>query len=103
MEISGSFSRQRSAWHIVSRVCAGLLGSYAFTWGFIALLSTSLLHAGLEFHEATDLAFMLGFLVFLTALCFAFVARSLTRVWLVLAGGGASMTLAGWWLSGSLG
>jgi hypothetical protein len=93
----------QSRWHIASRVCASLLGSYAFTWGFIALLATALLTAGLEFHEATDLAYMLGFLVFLSAFCFAFVARSLTRVWVALAGGGALMTLTGWWLSKSLG
>lgn len=93
----------QSHWHIASRVCASLLGSYAFTWGFIALLATTLLSAGLEFHEATDLAYMLGFVVFLGAFCFAFVAQSLTRVWIVLAGGGVSMTLVGWWLSKSLG
>jgi hypothetical protein len=92
----------QSPWHIASRVCAGLLGSYAFTWGFVALLATSLLTAGLEFHEATDLAYLLGFLVFLGALCFAFIAASLIRVWLVLAGGGAVMTFVGWWLSRSL-
>lgn len=92
----------QSRWHIASRVGASLLGSYAFTWGFIALLSTSLLTAGLEFHEGTDLAYMLGFLVFLATFCYAFIARSLTLVWVVLAGGGAVMTLAGWWLSKSL-
>ena len=32
---------------------------------------------------------MLGFLVFLAAFCWAFIAASLTRVWVVLAGGGA--------------
>jgi len=85
----------------LSRVCAGILGSYLFTWGFIALGATSLLAAGLRFHEATDLAAMLGFLVFLAAFCFAFIAN-LARVWLVLVGGGALMTLAGWWLSRSL-
>jgi hypothetical protein len=92
----------QSSWHVLSRVCAGIFGSYLFTWGFIALGSAALLAAGLHFHEATDLASMLGFLVFLGAFCFAFIASSLTRVWAVLAGGGALMTLAGWWLSRSL-
>jgi len=92
----------QSSWHVLSRVCASILGSYLFTWGFIALGATSLLAAGLEFHEATDLVSMLGFLIFLTAFCFAFIAASLARVWLVLAGGGALMTCAGWWLSRSL-
>lgn len=96
-------SATQSTSHIVSRLCAGIVGSYAFTWGFIALLAASLLSAGLEFHEATDLAWMLGLLVYLVAFCFAFIASNLSRVWLVLAGGGAVMTLVGWWLSRSLG
>jgi len=92
----------QSSWHVLSRVCASIFGSYLFTWGFIALGATALLAAGLEFHEATDLVSMLGFLIFLTAFCFAFIAASLARVWLVLGGGGALMSLAGWWLSRSL-
>src|SRR5262245_40001569 len=92
-----------SGWQVSSRVLAGVLGSYVFTWGFIAFGSACLLRAGLEFHEATDLASMLGFLVFLSALCFAFISASLVRVWGVWLGGGALMTLAGWWLARSLG
>lgn len=91
-----------SRWHVTSRVLAGVVGSYVFTWGFIALLATSLLSLGVEFHEATNLAAMLGFLVYLGAFCYAFVAEALGRVWFILAGGGALMTLAGWWLSRSL-
>jgi hypothetical protein len=96
-------STTHSAAHVVSRLCAGVVGSYAFTWGFIALVAAALLSLGVEFHEATDLAWMLGLLVYLVAFCFAFIAGSLPRVWLVLGGGGALMTLVGWWLSRSLG
>jgi hypothetical protein len=92
-----------SGWHVGSRILAGVVGSYAFTWGFIAFGSAGLLRAGLLFHEATDLAWMLGFLVYLVAFCFAFIAASLKRVWIVLAGGGVVMTIAGWWLSQALG
>jgi hypothetical protein len=88
-----------SSWHVFSRVCASILGSYAFTWGFIALGVASLIGAGLEFHEAQSLTFMLGFLFFLWTFCWAFVAASIARVWVVLAGGGAVMTLAGWLIS----
>src|SRR5262245_2007242 len=91
-----------SSWHVVSRVGAGVLGAYAFSWGFITLVGTALLTAGMEFHDATNLAVMLGFLVFLAAFCFAFIAKSLARVWAVLAGGGVLMTIAGVWLSRSL-
>lgn len=91
-----------SNWHIVSRVGAGVLGSYAFAWGFVALLGAGMLLAGQHFHEAVELSWMLGFLVYLGAFCYAFVSASVSRAWLVLAGGGAAMTLAGWWLSRTL-
>jgi hypothetical protein len=89
--------------HLVSRLGAGILGAYVFTWGFIALLAGSLLKLGVAFHEATDLAWMLGLLVYPVGFCFAFIATNLTRVWLLLGGGGALMALAGGWLSRSLG
>ena len=85
----------QSSWHVFSRVCAGIFGSYAFTWGFIALGASSLIAAGTEFHEASSLASMLGFLIYLAAFCWAFIAASLVRVWVVLAGGGALMTAGG--------
>jgi len=91
-----------SSWHVFSRICAGILGSYVFTWGLIALGASSLIAAGTEFHEATSLVSMLGFLVFLCTFCWAFVAASVVRVWAVLAGGGALMTLSGWWISRAL-
>jgi hypothetical protein len=89
----------QSSWHILSRVCASILGSYAFTWGFIALGASSLIVSGTGFHEASSLTSMLGFLIYLCAFCWAFIAASVSRVWIVLAGGGALMTLAGWWIS----
>ena len=80
-----------SRWHIVSRIAAGVLGGYAFTWGFIALGIGLLFAAQMEFHDAEALGYILGFIVFLVAFLWAFSAASLSRVWLVLAGGGALM------------
>lgn len=82
--------------HLASRVAAGMLGGYAFTWGFIALLIGLLFAAKMEFHDAEALGYILGFIVFLGVFLWAFSARSLARVWLVLAGGGALMTGAAW-------
>ncbi|AVS73753.1 iron uptake protein [Paracidovorax cattleyae] len=73
-----------------------MLGGYAFTWGFIALGIGLLFAAGMDFHDAETLGYILGFLAFLVAFLWAFAARSLARVWLVLAGGGALMTGAAW-------
>jgi hypothetical protein len=92
-------SRARTPLHIALRVAAAVIGGYAFTWGFIALGVPLLAAAGMRFGDANTLSAMLGFLVLLVAFCWAFSAPSLVRIWNVLAGGGALMTLAGWWFS----
>lgn len=84
---------------VVSRVGAGLVGGWAFAWGGVTLAIASLLRAGMSYEDAAMLANLLAFLVFLAALCWAIAAASATRAWLVLAGGGALMTAAGWWLA----
>lgn len=82
--------------NIASRIAAGVLGGYAFTWGFIALLVGTMFAAQMEFHDAEALGYILGFIVFLVVFLWAFVAASVGRVWVVLAGGGALMTGAAW-------
>lgn len=92
-------SSSRSA---LSRVAASLLGGYAFTWGFSVFGIALLVLAGMTYHDAEALVFMLAFLVFLVVFCWASAAARLTRVWGVLAGGGAVMTVAAWMLTGAL-
>lgn len=91
-----------TASQVTSRVAASLLGGYAFTWGFVVLGIALLLQIGMTFHEAETLVYLLAFLVFLTAFCWAFAERRLVRVWGVLAGGGALMTGAAWLLTRAL-
>lgn len=88
--------------NIASRIAAGVLGGYAFTWGFIALLVGSLFAAQMEFHDAEALGYILGFIVFLVVFLWAFAAASVARVWAVLAGGGAVMTGLAWWVQSAL-
>lgn len=88
--------------HIVARVAASLLGSWAFVWGFVTLGVAGLVALGLPYDEAYTLAMLLAFLVFLVAFCWSFAAASVVRVWAVLAGGGAAMTAVAWWLTRSL-
>ncbi|KQR55778.1 iron uptake protein [Acidovorax sp. Leaf160] len=76
---------------IVSRIAAGVVGGYAFTWGFVALSIALLFAARLEFHDAEALGTITGFLVFLTVFLWAFAAASVARVWAVLVVGGALM------------
>lgn len=83
---------------VTARIAASLLGGYAFTWGFATLCIASLMTAGLSYGDARVSAFLLAFLVFLVAFLWAFAARSLARVWVVLAGGGAVMSGAAWLL-----
>jgi hypothetical protein len=91
-----------TALQIISRITAGLLGGYAFTWGFVVLGIALLLVAGMSYHEAEMLTYLLAFLVFLTVFCWAFAARRVICVWSVLAGGGAAMTGAAWLLTRAL-
>jgi drug/metabolite transporter (DMT)-like permease len=77
---------------ILSRTAAGLLGSYAFVWGFASLATTLGVAAGMPYREARTLAFLVAFLVFLACFCWSFAAARAARVWAVLGGGGALMT-----------
>jgi hypothetical protein len=73
------------------RIAAAALGGYAFCWGFIALCIAGLFAVGMQFHDAEHLASMLTLLLYLVVFLWAFVARSLARVWAVLVGSGALM------------
>lgn len=84
--------------HIASRTVVALLGGYVFTWGVIALGVALLYGAGMAFHDAEHLSYLVGLLVFLVAFLVAFAARGLGRMALVLVGGGAAMTAVAWWV-----
>lgn len=79
---------------VVSRTAAGVLGGYAFVWGFIALGMAVLFKAGMEFHDAEHLVSILGLLIFLTVFLWSFAARAISRVWIMLLSGGAVMAVA---------
>ncbi|GKT20768.1 iron uptake protein [Acidovorax sp. SUPP3334] len=85
-------STAASRLHVVSRIAAGMLGGYAFTWGFVGLCIGLLFAAGMPFHDAEAMGYIVGFIVFLGAFLWAFSDSRLWRVWLVLAGGGALMS-----------
>ena len=80
-------SRLAALW----RTLAAILGGYAFCWGFIALGVAGFYALGMAFHDAEHLSSILAFLVYLVVFLWAFAARSLVRVWVVLLGGGAFM------------
>jgi hypothetical protein len=83
----------------LSRIAAGVLGGYAFIWGFTTLTIALALTARLSFGEAQTTAYLLAFLLFLGAFLWAFCAKRIALVWAVLAGGGALMTSIAWALT----
>lgn len=87
---------------VVNRVLSALLGGYAFTWGLASLGIAGLAALGVDFHEAETGVLMLAFLVFLGVFLWAFASSSVARVWAVLAGGGAVMTLSAWLIQQSM-
>ncbi len=78
---------------VVGHVLAAIFGGYAFCWGLIALGVAGLYALGMSFHDAEHLSSILAFLVYVMAFLWAFTARSLLRVWAVLAGGGVLMAV----------
>ncbi len=87
---------------IASRIAAGLLGGWAFVWGFATLGITVQVALGGPYDEASTAMMLLAFLVFLVVFCWSFAAASLARVWAVLAGGAVLMTAAAWLLQRAL-
>lgn len=80
---------------IVMRTITALLGGYAFVWGFIAFSMAGLFALGMPFHDTEHLGAILGLLIYATVFMWAFAARSLTRVAIILFGGGAVMAALG--------
>ncbi len=80
-------SRLAALW----RGLAAILGGYAFCWGFVALGVAGFYALGMAFHDAEHLSSILAFLIYVAVFLWAFAARSLVRVWVVLLGGGALM------------
>jgi len=77
---------------LLARIAAAIFGGYALCWGFIALGLALLYTQGiLSFHDAEHLSSMLGLLLYLLVFCWAFVARSVSRLWVCLLGGAALM------------
>jgi len=81
--------------YLTARVAAAVLGGYAFAWGFIATCASLMFAAGMGFHDAEFLASLLGVLAFLVAFLWAFAARRLWVVWMVLTVGAALLAALG--------
>jgi hypothetical protein len=83
---------------VASRILAAVVGGWCCAWGFVMLCLALGRRAGLAYADAQTLAWLLVFPLWVAAICWSFAAASGARVWLALAGGGALMAAAGWWL-----
>ena len=79
----------RNPGDVLARIGAAILAGYAFTLGFVAVVIAGLVVAGRGCGHAWRLAMAFAFLLDLAVFFWAFAARSVVRVWLVLAGGAA--------------
>lgn len=91
-------SKELSTAQLLSRIAAGIAGGYCFVLGVTTLgivLATGL---GMSYTDAQTLMYLMAFLIYTFAFCWAFIHRSLLTICLCLIGGGAVMTALGWWL-----
>jgi len=95
-------SKELSAAHLLSRIAAGIAGGYCFVLGVttlgIALGITLGITLGMSYTDAQTLMYLVAFLIYTAAFCWAFIHRSLLTICLLLIGGGGVMTALGWWL-----
>jgi hypothetical protein len=73
-----------------------LVGSFAFTWGFVALGVAGQVALGGDFEQAEMVMMLLAFLVFLPLFLWAFASRRQGRVTGLLFGGAGGMAVAAW-------
>ena len=76
---------------VALRVVGAVFGGYALTALAVATASAVLARLGMTRSEAVVLAAMLGFVLYLVLLLWAFSVKSTARLWLVLAAGMAAM------------
>jgi len=79
-----------------------LLGSFALTWGFVAMGVTMLSALGVDYHEAEVTLMLLAFLIFLPLFLWSFASPRQGRVMALLFGGAALMTSGAWAIQHSL-
>ncbi len=86
----------RARLSLTLRLAVALLGSFAFTWGFVALGVAGLVFLGVDDHEAETALMLLAFLVMLPLFLWAFASPRQGRAMGLLFGAAALMTSAAW-------
>lgn len=89
----GARCARRIAWRMICRAAAAVLGGYALT-ATATLLAARVLP--LPPVEAVTTAMMLSFALYAAIIIWAFTARSVRHVWLVLTIGSAACEVLAW-------
>lgn len=87
---------------IVSRCLAATVGGWGFVAGLVVFGTAALVAAGMPYAEAQTALYLVAFLVWLALACWVFAARRAVTVWLLLAGGAATLGGAGLWIARGL-
>ncbi|MEM1096270.1 MAG: iron uptake protein [Bacteroidota bacterium] len=72
--------------HVTQRVLLAVVGGYLLTEAVVSLLAAMLAAVGMVRSEAVVLSMMLGFVIYLLLLLWAFAERRLLRLWIVFGG-----------------
>lgn len=75
----------------ILRLLSAVFGGYALTALTVASAGAVMARLGMAQSEAVVLAAMLGFVVYLTLLLWAFSVRNVTRLWMAMAAGATTM------------
>jgi hypothetical protein len=87
-----------TASRILLRLALALLGGWFFVRYLLSASIATLVAAGIEYETAWMTGIMLAFVVYLVVLLWAFAAKQVLRVAVVLVGGGTLLAVLGWWL-----
>jgi hypothetical protein len=93
---------RHAALPVVFRVLGAVGGGYAVTAASVAALAAVLAACGMARPDAVVLAAMLGFLLYLALLLWAFTVKSVARLWLALAAGITTALSLAWSLAAVL-
>lgn len=87
-------SRDRKPWFgLVLRLLGAVFGGYALTALTVAAAGAVLVRLGMARSDAVVLAAMLGFVVYLALLLWAFSVKSTAHLWLAMMGSAAGMAV----------
>ncbi len=82
----------------MAHLATTLVGSFAFTWGFVALGVAGLVALGVDYHEAEVSLMLLAVLVFLPLFLWSFASSRPGWVRALLFGSAGVMTAIAWTL-----